>query len=265
MKNLKKSFVGAISGLVLLGVGTVKHNNFLSFTGLGLLGVSSLTQISSTQKSSTTLPQTEEKTEIINLPPTPQPVTRVYIDAANLHGSLQDLKIKIDYQKFASFIADGDAILKYYYAVSTPPTPQEIGFINCLQKKGYQVVKCTRKTLADGNHKIKEDDMKIGIDIVTSANINDHIILVSGDGDFKYALETAKSKGCQITIVSSHSCLSNNLKSIANNIIKFEDIKTQIQRQSPQQSSSQKSPLNSQKPQLKPRLKPKIAHQLKTA
>ncbi len=276
MKNLKKSLVAGISGLILSGVGIVKDNNFLSVTGLGLLGVSISTEISSTQKSSTTPEIEEEKIEIINFSPTPQPNTRVYIDGANLYGSLQDLKFKLDYEKFASFIADGDTILKYYYGVSTPPTPQEIGFINCLEKKGYQVIKCTRKTLADGNHKIKGDDTRIAIDIVTCANINDHIILVSGDGDFKYALETAKAKGCKITVVSSHSCLSKDLKNIADNIIKIEDIKTKIKHESLSQKLSPQPTLSIQKPQLKseqksfksvqkPRLKPRPIRQLKTA
>lgn len=242
MKNIKitKSFVGAISGLLLLGFGTVKDNNFLSVTGLSLLGFSTLTNLESKQLSiQSETEKEEEKEQFVNIPL--KPITRVYIDGANFYGTTQSLKFQVDFAKLVDTIADKDAIFKHYYAVSTPQTIQETKFINYLEEIGYLVVKCTRKSLANGEHKIKGDDIKIAVDILTEANAHDHIILVSGDGDFKYALEKAKLKGCQITVVSSADCLSKDLKNIADNLIKIEDIKNQIQRQSTEPKSSSKS------------------------
>jgi uncharacterized LabA/DUF88 family protein len=118
-----------------------------------------------------------------------------------------------------------------YYAVSDTPTYKEIGFINYLEKTGYNVVKSLKKQLPDGRFKNKGDDVQIATDIAINANENDHIILVSGDGDFTYSLQKVKAKGCQVTVVSTANCLSSQLKNVADNVINLTDLKSKIKRQ----------------------------------
>jgi uncharacterized LabA/DUF88 family protein len=218
-----KTLIGAVSGLLIAGLGVAK-SDVANFIGGGLL-VSNTVAISR-KKDTQISPSTPENT--VNS----QPISRVYIDGANTFGATRILDFEIDFKALANHISDGkdNVIFNFYFAVSDTPTYKEIGFINYLEKTGYNVVKSLKKQLPDGSFKNKGDDVQIATDIANDANENDHIILVSGDGDFTYSLEKVKAKGCQVTVVSTGNCLSSQLKNVADNVINLADLKTEIKR-----------------------------------
>jgi uncharacterized LabA/DUF88 family protein len=209
-----QTLIGAVSGLLIAGLGVAK-NDLANFIGGGLL-VSNTVAITRKQDTVTSTP----------------PVTRVYIDGANTLGATRILDFEIDFKALANQITNSkdQVIFNFYYAVSDTPTYKEIGFINYLEKTGYNVVKSLKKQLPNGSFKNKGDDVQIATDIANDARENDHIILVSGDGDFTYSLEKVKTKGCQVTVISTGNCLSSQLKNIADHVINLTDIKSEIQR-----------------------------------
>lgn len=261
MKKLQTSVIGAISGLLLSGVGIVKDNNFITAIGLGIFGTGTILTAIEEKKQPIQIQQQETPFIATNS------VTRVYIDGANSFGTPKNLQLKVDFKKLVNTITKDDAVFKYYYAVSNPQTTQETSFIKYLEKNGYEVVKCTKKMLPNGNYVIKGDDTQITMNISDEAQPKDHIILVSGDGDFKCVLEKIKAKGCQITVIASAHSFSQQLKKLADNIIKIEDVKDDFKCQdkpSNQVKSSNKSQAqNIVKPKIKTCQKPQNLPELK--
>lgn len=229
-----QTLIGAVSGLLIAGLGVAK-GDVANFVGGGLL-ISNTVAI--TRKKDTETPKY-------------QPVTRVYIDGANILGATDFLKFDIDFNAFADHISDGkdNVTFNYYFAVSDNPNDQKNqgGFIKYLENNGYNVVPSLKKQLPQGNYKNKGDDVQIATDIAIDAQENDRIILVSGDGDFTYSLEKVKAKGCHVTVISTPQCLSQQLKNIADNVIDLADLKPNIQRHDKPRKSHRKPTL---KPQL---------------
>ena len=46
-------------------------------------------------------------------------------------------------------------------------------------------------------------DVEMAVDIIELADHLDHIVLFSGNGDFRRAIEVAKSKGVRVTVIST--------------------------------------------------------------
>lgn len=228
-----QTLISAVAGLLITSLGVVK-GDVANLVGGGLLTSHTIASIR------------KKDTETINY----QPVTRVYIDGANTLGATDSLKFKTDFTALAKYISEGkdNVNFNYYFAVSENPTYEQIAFIKYLEKNGYNVVQSLKKQLPEGNYKNKGDDVQIATDTAIDAHKNDHIILVSGDGDFTYTVEKLKGKGCYVTVVSTRECLSKELKNIADNVIDLADIKDDIQRHDKPNKSHPKPPT------FKPRL-----------
>ena len=84
-------------------------------------------------------------------------------------------------------------------------TSDQKDFFNMLKSKGFEIRAKELKVHADsakGNQ-----DVEMAVDIMTIANKLDTIIMVSGDGDYTYLLETLKKQGLNVEIMAfEHSC-----------------------------------------------------------
>ncbi len=126
----------------------------------------------------------------------------VYIDGANFYHSMKTLNEKysdfyFDFKKFIKKITKGKKLVEVYYFNaplkqqfnSDSYTKQQLQF-NRLKKAGYNVILCKRKKITDkyGNdsHKIKEDDIRLSLQMQKDAYDNKYDVayLFSGDGDF---------------------------------------------------------------------------------
>ena len=67
-----------------------------------------------------------------------------------------------------------------------------------------------------------------------SAQTVDHIILVSGDGDFKYAVKAAQDMGVKVSVMSTIKSdgyiLADDLRRQADELIDLADLKDKIAR-----------------------------------
>ena len=77
-------------------------------------------------------------------------------------------------------------------------------------------------------------DIEIAVDMVEMAEHVDHIILCSGDGDFRAAVEACQRKGTRVTVISSMrtnpSMLADELRRQANDVIELSDMENLIGR-----------------------------------
>ena len=133
----------------------------------------------------------------------------VFIDGANLYAAAKALEVDIDYKKLLDWAATkGRFVRAFYYTALTddydysPLRP----LVDWLDYNGYTVVtKPTREyTDSQGRKRIKGNmDIELAIDVMDMADKMDHIILFTGDGDFRRLVEAVQRKGVRVSVVST--------------------------------------------------------------
>ena len=87
----------------------------------------------------------------------------------------------------------------------------------------------------NGRRRIKGDmDIELAVDMIEAATYLDHIILFSGDGDFRRAVQAAQGRGARVSVVSSlktnPSMISDDLRRVADTFIELADLESMIGR-----------------------------------
>src|SRR5262249_29222875 len=106
-----------------------------------------------------------------------------------------------------------------------------------LDYNGYTMVTKAAKEFTDqaGRRKIKGNmDIELAVDVMEMAESVQHIIIFSGDGDFRRLVEAVQRKGKRVSIVSTirtqPPTVADELRRQADNFIELEDLKPQIGR-----------------------------------
>lgn len=166
----------------------------------------------------------------------------VIIDLANINCALgyiiRDKKMsrttRMDFTKLVSQITLGNEVIsKSIYNGTKGDTPEaekaQQGFFNFFRKNGFKVItkECKTIRLEDGSFKTKANfDVEITFDVcshIWKRECND-VILVSGDSDFAYLIDKAKELDFRITIVSSNSTISTELRERADRLILLDNL-----------------------------------------
>jgi uncharacterized LabA/DUF88 family protein len=95
--------------------------------------------------------------------------------------------------------------------------------LDWLDYNGFTVItKATKEFVAeDGRRKIKNNmDIELAIEAMEIANHVDQIVLLSGDGTFRYLAEALQRRGVRVTVVSS---ISSNPPMIAGELRRQAD------------------------------------------
>src|SRR5947208_16627203 len=98
------------------------------------------------------------------------------------------------------------------------------------------VTKPTKQfTDAMGRRKIKGNmDIELAIDVLEMADHLDHVILFSGDGDFRRLVEAVQRKGLRVSVVStiksSPPMVADELRRQADDFIELSDLAPLIAR-----------------------------------
>ena len=174
----------------------------------------------------------------------------VLIDAENVIKSwwkyceVNNLKDKIDYAKLISVLSENTNLLRAYFYDGVPEkiSIKKKNFLDVLQKKGIQL---RTKILKDRSYqceKCSEISIKRvqkGVDVSLATDILRHAfqqtcqicIVVSGDEDYKDAIEVAKDRGIKVWVSSFRMSLSSEVEKAADKIILLEDIFNQTKKQ----------------------------------
>ncbi|NQV54893.1 MAG: NYN domain-containing protein, partial [Rhodospirillales bacterium] len=109
--------------------------------------------------------------------------------------------------------------------------------VDWLDYNGYTMVTKPAKEFTDsaGRRKIKGNmDIEIAVDIMELCEHLDHIVLFSGDGDFRRLVEAVQSKGKRVTVVSTVKSkppmAADELRRQADYFIEIRDIQGDIAR-----------------------------------
>ena len=137
--------------------------------------------------------------------------TALFIDGANLHATGKHLGFDVDYKKLlAEFKSRGDLVRAYYYTAIVEDEDDSYSslrpLVDWLDYNGYSVVSKLAKSFTDqtGRRKVKGNmDIELAVDAMELAPNIDHMVLFSGDGDFRSLVEAVQRRGVRVTVVSS--------------------------------------------------------------
>ncbi len=164
----------------------------------------------------------------------------LFIDGANLFSAAKALGFDIDYKKLLEkFKTEGRLMRAFYYTALfedqeySPIRP----LVDWLDYNGYTMVTKPAKSYTDsqGRQRIKGNmDMELAIDMLDMTQHLDHVILFSGDGDFRSLVEAVQRRGVRVTVVStiksSPPMIADELRRQADNFVELSEIARDIAR-----------------------------------
>lgn len=170
----------------------------------------------------------------------PQERLALFIDGSNLYAAAKAVGFDIDYKRLLDhFAAQGRLIRAFYYTALiddqeySPIRP----LVDWLDYNGYTMVTKPAKEFTDaaGRRKIKGNmDIEIAIDMMEMADSVDHIVLFSGDGDFRRLVEAVQRKGVRVSVVSTTRSnppmAADELRRQADHFIELQDLAPTIAR-----------------------------------
>ncbi|WP_028878688.1 NYN domain-containing protein [Terasakiella pusilla] len=179
----------------------------------------------------------------------PQERMGLFIDGSNLYAAARSLNFDIDYKRLLEvFASKGHLIRAFYYTALvedqeySPIRP----LVDWLDYNGYTMVTKPTKEFTDaqGRRKIKGNmDIELAIDVMEMAEHLDHIVIFSGDGDFRRLVDAVQRKGVRVTVVSTTKSnppmVADELRRQADNFIDLTDLEDTVTRPSNAPASSQ--------------------------
>jgi uncharacterized LabA/DUF88 family protein len=133
----------------------------------------------------------------------------LFIDGANLYATAKILGFDIDYKRLLKeFQSRGRLLRAFYYTALVED--QEYSsirpLIDWLDYNGYAVVTKPAKEFVDslGRRKVKGNmDIELAVNAMEMSQHIDHMVLFSGDGDFRSLIEAVQRRGVKVSVVST--------------------------------------------------------------
>ena len=164
----------------------------------------------------------------------------LFIDGSNLYAAARALGFDIDYKRLLDVFAKKGRLIRALYFTAliedqeySPIRP----LVDWLDYNGYTMVTKPAKEFTDstGRRKIKGNmDIELAVDMIEMAPALDHIVLFSGDGDFRRLVEAVQYKGLRVTVVSTTRSqppmVADELRRQADYFIELQDLQAEIGR-----------------------------------
>ena len=164
----------------------------------------------------------------------------ILIDGPNFYNTTKSLGFDIDYKKVLhEFRGRGNFLrANYYTAIHEDEEFSAITpLIDWLDYNGYSIITKPVKTFTggDGRRKHKGNmSIELAVDAMEMAPQVDHIVLFSGDGDFRCLVEALQRRGIRVTVVSSVSTqppmCADELRRQADVFLDIVDLSAKISR-----------------------------------
>jgi uncharacterized LabA/DUF88 family protein len=164
----------------------------------------------------------------------------LFIDGSNLYAAARALGFDIDYKLLRSeFVRRGKLVRAFYYTALledqeySPIRP----LVDWLDYNGFTMVTKPAKEFTDsmGRRKVKGNmDIELAVDAMELADRMDHMVLFSGDGDFRPLVEAIQRKGVRVSVVSTirsqPPMIADDLRRQADNFIELDELRDVIGR-----------------------------------
>lgn len=164
----------------------------------------------------------------------------LFIDGANLYATSRALGFDIDYKRLLTYFRDRGRFIRaiYYTALLDDQEYSPIRpLIDWLDYNGFTVKTKPAKEFTDasGRRKVKGNmDLELAIDALEMSETLDHIVLFSGDGDFRQLVEVLQRRGKRVTVVSTiavqPAMIADELRRQADEFVDLASLRGEIAR-----------------------------------
>ena len=166
----------------------------------------------------------------------------LFIDGANLYKAARALGFDMDYKSLlAKAQASCRLVRAYYYTAIQEDKSQDYSplrpLVDWLDYNGYTMVtKLSREfTDATGKRRFKGSiDIELVVDMLVLAPKLDHIVLFTGNGDFRRAIEAVQAMGVRVTVISTVKSqppmASDELRRQSDRFVDLADLESAIGR-----------------------------------
>lgn len=165
----------------------------------------------------------------------------IFVDGSNLYSSARALGFDIDYKNLLELFSGQGYLVRALYYTAIWETEDEYSplrpLVDWLDYNSYTVVTKPAKEFTDatGRRRTKGNmEVEIAVDMMEMAGRVDHMVLFSGDGDFRCLVEAVQRKGVRVSVVStfriSPPMVADELRRQADVFIELEDLATHIAR-----------------------------------
>jgi uncharacterized LabA/DUF88 family protein len=170
----------------------------------------------------------------------PESRLAVFIDGPNLHYSTRALGFDIDFKRLLSWLNQQGSLLRahYYTTIVEENEHQHTRpLIDWLDYNGFTVKAKSVRERDDGEggrRYSRNLSIEIAVDAIEIARHVDAIMLFSGDGDLRRAVEAIQRRGVIATVVSTTRSqptkLADELRRKADRVCDLQDLRNQVGR-----------------------------------
>lgn len=164
----------------------------------------------------------------------------LFIDGANLHATAKALGFDIDFGSLLKYFRKHGNLIRalYYTAISEDQEYSSIRpLIDWLDYNGFSMVTKPTKEYRDsvGNRKVKGNmDIELAVDAMRLAPNLDHIVIFTGDGDFRALVSALQEQGKRVSVVSTletkPAMVADELRRQADQFVDLADLEKHISR-----------------------------------
>lgn len=168
--------------------------------------------------------------------------TALFIDGANLYKAARALGFDMDYKSLLAKARGSCQLVRaYYYTAIQEDKEQDYSplrpLVDWLDYNGYTMVTKSAREYTDamGKKRFKgSTDIELAVDMTILAPKLDHIVLFTGNGDFKRAIEAVQAMAARVTVVSTIKSqppmVSDDLRRQADRFFDLADLEKEIGR-----------------------------------
>ena len=133
----------------------------------------------------------------------------LFIDGSNLYAATRTLGFDIDYKKLLREFGSRGRLVRAFYFTALLEDQEYSSIrplVDWLDYNGYAVVTRPAREFVDatGRRRVKGNmDIDLAVRAMEMAGHLDHIVLFSGDGDFRALVEALQRKGLRVSVVST--------------------------------------------------------------
>lgn len=164
----------------------------------------------------------------------------LFIDGANLYSAARALGLEIDFRKVLDEFRTRGRLLRanYYTALVENDDYSPIRpLVDWLAYNGFNVIKKPAREFTDreGRRRVRGNmNIELAVDMLAAADHVDHVVLFSGEGDFRRLVEAVKAKGVRVSVVSTVKSqppmIADDLRREADTFIDLDDMAELIAR-----------------------------------
>ena len=198
----------------------------------------------------------------------------LFIDGANLYATTKALGFDLDYRRLLKEFQSRDNLLRafYYTAMSEDQEYSSIRpLVDWLDYNGYQVVTKPAKDFAEGSGRRRSKvnmDIELAVDALELAAHIDHMVLFSGDGDFRSLVAAMQRRGVRVTVISTvqtqPAMISDDLRRQADEFVDIVQLISKIGRDQSERSARPATEPSRTREPAPERTSPRVAQALES-